>query len=66
MNKDEDKYYIKEAIGAACFHGETWYRCPYCDTSFEYFDAVFGRNGIIPQDNRNYICGNCRKVFHIS
>lgn len=28
------------AFMQAFFHGEAWYTCPHCDTSFEVHDAI--------------------------
>ena len=34
---------VSRPCSGACFHGETWYRCPKCHEAFEYFDAIFER-----------------------
>lgn len=38
----------KSAIYRASFHGETWYMCPYCEKSFEFYDV------------RNNQCPHCK------
>jgi hypothetical protein len=38
----------KSAIYRTSFHGETWYMCPYCEKSFEFYDA------------RNNKCPHCK------
>ena len=32
---------IEKALLCAFFHGESWYKCPYCDKSFEFYDTQF-------------------------
>lgn len=36
----------------ASFHGESWYACPICKKSFEYYQAVNSR------------CPNCNQKFY--
>ena len=56
---------IEQAIYTAYYHGELWYKCPHCGISFEYYDAVFEREGIkITNENEVYIC-SCGKKFQI-
>lgn len=31
-------------IFCSYFHGETWYKCPTCERSFEYYDAFFNEH----------------------
>lgn len=38
----------KKAVVCASFHGETWYMCPYCEKSFEFYDV------------RNNQCPHCK------
>lgn len=55
---------LKKAEFQTTFHGETWYRCPYCNESFELFDAKFER-GFKKLDDNVYLhnkCGNIIKV----
>lgn len=58
---------VKEAIGQASFHGETWFKCPHCGRAFEFFEAVYEDDGIKVQDmdNRIFRC-SCGKLFHIA
>ena len=64
MDKD---YYIEEAKGGACFHGETWLRCPYCDYAFEYFQAAYGsafhrtKENIYGKERDVYTCPECQR-----
>ena len=60
-----DDEYIPDAKCEASFHGELWFRCPHCNESFEYYDGVFGRNGIKMIDIHTYICGKCGKKYRI-
>ena len=34
----------KKANFMNAFHGETWYNCPFCGESFEYFDTWYSRD----------------------
>ena len=34
---------IERPIFEAAFHGETWYRCPRCNKTFEFYDTKFER-----------------------
>ncbi len=38
--------YIPEAHCFAFFHGESWFRCPECKFQFEFYDAIYERDGI--------------------
>ena len=29
----------KPAINGECFHGESWYTCPWCNQAFEFWDT---------------------------
>lgn len=59
-NKNE----IKKAKFQTSFHGEIWYRCPFCNESFELFDTKFQR-GFEKLDDHIYKhkkCGNIIKI----
>ena len=59
MNKD-----IKHTIFQTAFHGETYFKCPWCGESFEDYDVDFGR-GFEKTDTEGvymHKCGN--KVYH--
>lgn len=70
--------YALEAISAASFHGEDWYRCQRCGFQFEFYDAMYERYGIkkAPEfsdenngrfwEHRIFICPKCGKKFKIS
>ena len=52
---------VKRAFCAASFHGETWYKCPFCNGSFEFYDTQFGRGFIKTDSPGVYLhkkCGN--------
>ena len=53
---------IKKPYFQTSFHGETWYKCPYCGKSFEYFDAVFGR-GFKKTDKKGILEHNCGNLI---
>jgi hypothetical protein len=50
--KDSENYEKKRLLAGDCFHGEIWYRCPYCFTGIEVHS--------IPKDR---ICHNCGKEY---
>ena len=58
----KDSEIKKAAVSLACFHGETWYKCPWCGKNFEHFDAVYERKGITKTGNGVYIC-DCGRKF---
>lgn len=66
--------YIPDAESVAFFHGEDWMRCPHCDFSFEFYDALYERDGIkkadgyadYPWSKRIFICPQCGNKFKIS
>ena len=60
-------YYIEKAIFEKAFHGETWYRCPYCNKLFEYYDVLAERKGLKKVKEQNNICiaCSCGKLFRI-
>ena len=63
----EDYVYTPQATWKSAFHGETWYGCPKCDFTFEYFDAEFERDGIKKAEEKGtYICPKCGEKFKIS
>ena len=57
--------YLKRANYGACFHGETWFRCPHCDKAFEFYDTVFERNGIKKTEEKGVFICSCGKKFGI-
>ena len=69
--------YVSEARCTAFFHGESWFECPHCRFQFEFYDAMYERNGIkkAPEysdesngrfwDHRIFICPECNKKFKI-
>lgn len=50
--KDSENYEKKRLLPGDCFHGEIWYRCPYCFTGVEAYS--------IPKDR---ICHKCGKEY---
>ena len=51
----------KIPILCVSFHGESWYRCPWCNEEYEYYDTVFERGFEKTNENRVYKhkkCGN--------
>lgn len=44
---------IKSTIPSACFHGESWYICPHCKESVEFWS--FKQTS----ENRVYECPKC-------
>ena len=50
--KDLENFEKKRLLAGDCFHGEIWYRCPYCLTGIEAHS--------IPKDR---ICHNCGKEY---
>ena len=50
--KDLENFEKKRLLAGDCFHGEIWYRCPYCLTGIEAHS--------IPKDR---ICYNCGKEY---
>ena len=52
----------EKAVFQTAFHGETWYRCPHCKNTFEYYSArrVKSDNGT----TSIYACPHCNgKIF---
>lgn len=61
-------YKIKDAKAGAFFHGEEWYRCPYCGKAFEIWSAVYGNDGIhkvANQDGCEVFQCSCGEMFKI-
>ena len=70
--------YIPEAHCYAFFHGESWFKCPECKFTFEFYEAIYESNGIkkAPEysdesngrfwEKRIFICPKCKKKFRIS
>lgn len=55
--------WIEPARGMACFHGESWYKCPHCGMAFEFYQAVYEDRGIKKTDEKGvYVC-SCGKKF---
>lgn len=50
--KNLENFEKKRLLAGDCFHGEIWYRCPYCLTGIEAHS--------IPKDR---ICHNCGKEY---
>lgn len=50
---------VKPAIKCASFHGEDWYKCPYCGKSFEFYDTEFQRGFTKTDKHAIYIHNNC-------
>lgn len=72
-----NKFSLPSAIPKACFHGENWCACPYCEKSFEVWDCEYERDGFEKarvyrnKDQEEIIgnhfkCGQCGKVFRLS
>lgn len=62
--------YIPNALSVAFFHGESWYKCPYCNYRFEYYQAVYGeefkpKDGMT-SDKQTFVCPECGKLFKMS
>lgn len=59
-----EKAEVKKAILGAYFQGEYWIICPHCGRSFEYYDAVYEREGIKRAEKDIYtcICGGRFKI----
>lgn len=66
IGKHAKLYDVRRPSFGACFHGETWYMCPRCGRSFEYYDTVFERDfrkikEYIYQDTKN----GCGQVLNM-
>lgn len=61
-----EQKYIKKAVGMACFHGESWYRCPHCGTAFEYWNAFYEDKGIKRTDDEHIFKCSCGELFKIA
>ena len=55
---DENKFY-PHAISGASFHGESWYKCPHCNKSFEFYEA-WNHWGVAKSI---YRCPRCKTLF---
>lgn len=52
---------VPEALSGACFHGESWYRCPHCKGSFEAHDSESFQRSLY---NKNIMfCPHCGYGF---
>lgn len=45
LMKNGGKPKPQKAVYQERSHGKTWYKCPHCDLSFEFFTAMLQRNG---------------------
>ena len=54
----------KPAINGECFHGESWYTCPWCNQAFEFWDTQF-EEGFIKIENGIYRHKNCGKLITV-
>jgi len=43
IGKHEKLENIQRPIPGADFHGESWYQCPKCGNTFEFYDTQFER-----------------------
>ena len=55
----------KPAEGVSHFHGESWYRCPWCNKTFEFFDTQFQR-GFQMVDDGLYRHDECGKLLTLT
>lgn len=66
-NAEYDSYKEKEntkhAIYGDSFHGETWYKCPHCGKSFEYWDTVYERGFKHTTDPHKFLHLECGKFI---
>ena len=63
---DISKLDIKSPILETCFHGETWYRCPGCNKSFEVYAAEFGHGFTIINQAKRIYKHKCGCIIKIS
>lgn len=56
---------VKSAVGQTAFHGESWYKCPHCGQSFEFWDTRFERGFRKTDDEHIFIHESCGKKLSI-
>ena len=56
---------VKSPISGPCFHGECWYKCPWCGEAFEYYDIVFERGLIKTENPKIYQHKECGKFINM-
>ena len=54
----------KPARFGAGFHGECWYKCPWCNKAFEFYDTQFER-GFQKIDDKLYRHNECGKLVTV-
>lgn len=54
----------KPASSGACFHGECWYICPWCNKAFEFWDTQFER-GFTKVEDKLYRHNDCGKLVTV-
>lgn len=62
---DEDAvtfYKVKDALPGACFHGEVWHRCPYCDDAWEAMGATYKD---VMGIGKTYKCEKCGRIMRV-
>lgn len=57
--KEYKEEQAKPALAGACFHGECWYKCPWCNKPFEFWDTQYERGFTKVKDKtyRHKQCG---------
>lgn len=57
---------VKKPIFGGCFHGECWYKCPWCGEAFEYYDTVFEREFNKTLNPKIYQHKKCGKFINMN
>lgn len=49
----------KRAIAGESFHGESWYRCPWCNSSFEFYETWYSKDFSAIDERKNIYLHKC-------